>query len=73
MANTQRKITSDWMSADESANRLELASTDQPGLVAIRDTYEPDRQVYATTRQVSELVRAADRGSFQKILGSSAR
>lgn len=63
------KITGDWMAADSSANRLELATTDQAGLVAIRDTYDPDRQVFATASQLGNLVRAADRPPFRDIIG----
>lgn len=66
----KHRITSEWMPADESTHRLEVAATDQEGLVAIRDNYDPDRQVFATTRQLATFVRAAEEGRLKRILGT---
>lgn len=69
----QHKITSEWFPADESANRLEVAATDQEGLVALRDSYDPERQVFCTTSQITKLVQATEQGRLRSILGSSMR
>lgn len=54
------QIVSDWAPADQSANHLELALTDQlirnggqqQQVLAIRDTHQPEQVIYVTPGQV---------------------
>lgn len=66
-------ITSEWLPADDTENRLEVAATDEDGLVAIRDSFDPDRQVFATLPQLGNFVRAAEQGKLKRIIGTPAR
>lgn len=58
------QITSDWTPADDSQNHLEVAKTSEPGVIAIRDTYQPNNQITATTKQLMNLANAAQTGRF---------
>jgi Domain of unknown function (DUF397) len=62
------QITSDWTPADDTHNCLEVAKTSQPGVIAIRDTYDPNRQITATTKQLLNLANAAQSGRFRGVV-----
>lgn len=65
-------ITGEWVPADESSNRLELAPTTDESLVAIRDTHDPSSVLFATDRQIENMVNAYQRGLFKSIMGSGS-
>ncbi len=62
-------VTGDWLPADSTQNRLEVAPTADKGLIAIRDNYDPDRVVFATSRQLANLATAYEKGMFKSIVG----
>jgi hypothetical protein len=52
------RIRGEWMPCDDSDNRLEIAETDDPQLVALRDSYHHGRVIFATRSQVRNFARA---------------
>lgn len=52
------RIRGEWMPCDDSDNRLEIAETDDPQLVALRDSYHHGRVIFATRNQVRNFARA---------------
>ena len=42
------RIRGEWMPCDDSDNRLDIAETDNPELVALRDSYHHGRVIFAT-------------------------
>lgn len=65
----QHKIAGNWVPCDDSANRLELAPTEQPGVIAMRDTHDPDTQLFATANQLQSFVAAAEKGRLERLIG----
>jgi len=52
------KVTGDWKSPeDQTTHRIELAPTSKPGVMALRDTYAPDRFITVTRPQLEKLAR----------------
>lgn len=64
------KITGTWEQADTSRHRLELAPTEEEGVIAIRDSFDPSRVVYATSSQVTKMARAVEDNRFRRLLGT---
>ncbi len=54
----RERIRGEWMPCDDSDNRLEIAETDDPQLVALRDSYHHGRVIFATRSQVRNFARA---------------
>lgn len=50
------------MRADDSSNALELAPTTERGVFALRDTYDQREVIFATEKQIRNLVSAVDKG-----------
>lgn len=64
------KITGNWEPADSSAHHLELAPTAEKGVIAIRDSFDPSRIVYATGNQLTSMVEAMEETRFRRLLGT---
>lgn len=62
------EIRGTWQPADQSDNRLELAETDRDGVFAIRDSYDPAEVVFATSKQLRNLVDAVQKGTLRNIV-----
>lgn len=71
MSTAQPQITGQWAPADHSQNRLECALTEQRTgngnvqLIAIRDTFDPTRMIYATPQQVKQFAQAVEDSTSQ--------
>jgi len=64
----QHEITGAWMSADSSRNHLEVAKTKDPQVLAIRDSFDPARYIFATPHQLRELGNAIEHGSLKTLV-----
>jgi hypothetical protein len=61
-------VQGNWVPADQSKNRVELAPTDIPDVLAIRDSFDTEEVIYATPRQVMALAEAVQKGLFSNIV-----
>jgi hypothetical protein len=52
-------IVGQWRAVDQSQHHLEVAETAVPGLFSIRSTYDPNRMIHATARQIKALADTA--------------
>ena len=68
MSHPTPQVAGPWAPADNSQNRLECALTDQRTdqgngtvqLIAIRDSFDPTRMIYATPTQVKHFADAIE-------------
>jgi len=52
------KVTGSWVAPeDQTRHRIELAPTSTPGVMALRDTYEPEQFITVTRPQLERLAR----------------
>ena len=67
----QYRITGQWIPADNTDNHLEFAVTEEPGVRAMRSTYQPDNILFTTARQLREALRALEtRPEFRELVSS---
>jgi len=64
-------VTGRWESGDASANHLEIAATERPDVFAMRDSFDPGRQVYATEGQILKFADTVQRGQLRGLLPRS--
>jgi hypothetical protein len=57
----RERVRGDWIRVDDTDNTIELAETDEPGLLLLRGSYNHGRMTYVTANQVRNLIRAAER------------
>lgn len=66
MSHPTPQVTGNWAPADNSQNRLECALTEERTgngnvqLIAIRDTFDPTRMIYATPQQLKSFADAVE-------------
>jgi len=61
-------IQGDWVPADQSQTRMEVASTEEPDILAIRDNFNPNEVVYATRKQVRGLADSLQTGRLSNLI-----
>lgn len=54
----QDRLMGNWISADESDNTVQFAETNDPDLLAIRNSFNHGRVIYATRDQLRECLRS---------------
>lgn len=62
------EIRGTWTPADQSETRLEAAQTDQDGLVALRDNYDPERVIFATPKQIRNFADSVQKGNLRNVV-----
>jgi len=67
----QYSIAGTWMAADSSPNHLELARTDEPGVIAMRSTFRPDQVLFVTAGQLRGAISALEsKPEFRQLVSS---
>lgn len=61
-------ITGNWTPADGTKNTLELAPTDRDEVVALRDSYDQGKVIFATSAQVMTFADAVSKGPIRNLL-----
>lgn len=58
------QITGRWIPADNTQHRLELATTDNPDIVALRATFSPETVLFAPKQEVMNFAAAVTSGTY---------